>query len=304
MTAFRIPGPLGIGSLLGELGVFDARGAHVPPGTVGTVTVETRRIQAASRAVEAISEEAAAPTLEPHPGEHLMSSRRGTPISYRELMAGCIRSVFDFETGHLLDVATIDWTRPFRVKSGRWNMLPEPIDAHMRIVRDQFVGLLTNSMLPHHISGMLRRTNANGPKFREHKAYIKADGNCDGFIRGAPNAHSVGALAIPPDVNAVAEIHTHPPSDMLTPPSLDGDFRNNFVQLVAEYANGRLWIAHWGNVAILLGQIVIGIGDDTGAFFRPVSRTEPCCDMGFRMLDRNRVRIQPPTRHMGPPSAR
>lgn len=204
-----------------------------------------------------------------------------------------------------MDVATVDWTRPFRVKSGRWNMIPTTMSADMRRVRDQFIGLLTNSMLPHHISEMLRRTSDSGPAFSEHMAYITADGNCHGLIQGAPNAHSVGPLNIPDGVNVVAEIHTHPPSVMLTPPSLDADFRNNNIQLVAECHNGRLWIAHWGSFTILLGQIVIGHGhDDSGAFFRPVRSTEPSFNMAYRMIDRRQVRIPAPIRHMGPPPSR
>ncbi len=159
-------------------------------------------------------------------------------------------------------------------------MVPTPIEGPMRIVRDGIIDLLKSSLLPVHISGMLRRTRTASA---EHNAYIMADGSIGGMIFGA--SHHVGNVNIPDGVSPIAVVHTHPHSDTLAPPSFRDDFRINMLQLVAEYAQGRLWIAIHPNYAILLGQIVVGVGDDRYAHFRPIVRTDPRCDNVFHMSD-------------------
>jgi hypothetical protein len=195
-------------------------------------------------------------------------------------MSGLKLSVYDIDTGTPMDPSSFNWLVPFRTRGGRWNMEPRPIDSALRITRDRILDLLNSSLLPNHISGMLRRTRR---AHAEHKAYIMADGNIGGMVFGT--SHSVRNLDIPDSVSPVAEIHTHPLSDQLAPPSFRDDFRRNMLQLVAEYSNGRLWIAAWPNLALLIGQIVVGVGNDRDAQFRPIARTDPRCDNVFQMSD-------------------
>ena len=114
----------------------------------------------------------------------------------------------------------------------------------------------------------------------EHKSYISADGNIGGMISG--ESHRVGNVDVPDGVSPIAVVHTHPPSCVLAPPSFP-DVRKDRLQLVAEYAHGRLWIAAYPNLALLLGQIVVGFDDDRYAWFRPIVRTNPRRDNVFHM---------------------
>ena len=108
--------------------------------------------------------------------------------------------------------------------------------------------------------------------------------------------NSVGNVDIPGGVSPIAVVHTHPESPRLQPPSLVDDFRRNMLQLVAEYKQGRLWIAASPNLALLIGQIVVGVGDDRHAHFRPIAHNDPHRDRVFHMSPYIRVPIPPPQR--------
>jgi hypothetical protein len=208
-------------------------------------------------------------------------------------MSGLHSGVFDINTGVPVDSNRFDWRVPFRTRGGIFIMEPVEIDSSLRIVREQIIDLLENSSLPNHVSDMLRRTRV---AHAEHKSYITADGNIGGMISG--ESHRVGNVDIPDGVNPIAVVHTHPPSWVLAPPSFPEDFRRDRLQLVVEYAHGRLWIAAYPNFALLLGQIIMGFEDDRYAWFRPIVRTDPRRDNVFHMskyVPRSQ-RVQPPQR--------
>ena len=170
-------------------------------------------------------------------------------------------------------------------------MEARPLDLPLKAVRDRFIDLLKHSLLASHISGMLRRTKEVD---REHKAYITAHGNIGGMMRGSRN--EVEDLDIPSGVSPIAVVHTHPWVPRLQPPSLRDDFRRDMLQLVAEYAQGRLWIAASPNRALLIGQIVVGVGDDRHAHFRPIAHNDRHRDIVYHMSPYIRVPIPPPQR--------
>lgn len=258
MAGIRLPGPLNLLNLDGLSGVMQLRLGD-SPAPVGASPDSAQPATA--------SPEIARRTRE-----------RAESVTYREIMSGLHSGVFDLDTGVPMDANRFNWRVPFRTRGGIFIMEPRRIDSSMRIVRDQIVDLLNSSLLPNHISGMLRRTRTARA---EHKAYILADGNIGGMIYG--QRHHVGNMDIPDGVGPIAVVHTHPPSTVLAPPSFPADFRRDMLQLVAEYAQGRLWIAAWPNLALLLGQIVVGVGNDRHAHFRPIVRTDPRCDNVFHM---------------------
>ena len=273
MAGLRLPGPLNILNLDGQSGISQLQ-PGTPPGPIG-----------ASPAVRVQF----LPDGDPQVGR---SARQpAEPITYQELMSGLLLSVFDIDSGVPMDAKAFNWLVPFRTRAGRWIMEPRPIEPRLRMERDRIVDLLNDSRLANHISGMLRRTRSANA---EHKAYITADGNIGGMRFGT--SHSVGDLDIPGGVNPIAVVHTHPLSEVLAPPSFRDDFRRDRLQLVAEYARGRLWIAAWPNRALLIGQIVVGVGNDRHAQFRPIARSDPRCDNVFHMSDYVPVsrRIPPP----------
>jgi hypothetical protein len=265
MASFRIPGPMNALGRGGLSSLIQLRSGH-PPGPIGSSPATPRATQAVQTLPAADVETADA------------AGQPAAPVSYRELMSGLRLSVYDVDTGVPADPNSFSWQVPFRTRGGQWIMEPRPIDSNLRNVRDRFIDLLSSSRLPNHISGMLRRTRLH---HAERKAYITADGNIGGIISG--ESHRVGNLNIPADVSPIAEIHTHPPSPQLAPPSYQDDFRRNLPQLVAEYTNGRLWIAAWPNLALLIGQIVVGENDDRHARFRPIARSDPRRDNVFHM---------------------
>jgi hypothetical protein len=262
MAGLRLPGPLNILNLDGQSGISQLQ-PGTPPGPIGASPGVVVQL-----------------LPDGDPKTDRSARQPAEPITYQELMSGLQLSVYDIDSGVPMDANAFNWLVPFRTRAGRWIMEPNPIDSSLRIVRDRFMDLLNNSLLANHISGMLRRTRSANA---EHKAYITADGNVGGMKFGT--SHFVGNVDIPSGVNPIAVIHTHPLSDALAPPSFRDDFRRDRLQLVAEYARGRLWIAAWPNRALLLGQIVVGVGNDRHAQFRPIARTDPRCDNVFIMSD-------------------
>jgi hypothetical protein len=150
-----------------------------------------------------------------------------------------------------LDARTFDWQTPFKLR-GLWTMTPEAINAANRGLRDRAIQLLTTSSLPRGLTGMMQDTRQDQ---RERGAVILPHGNLGRVIRG--QRHEVNFHSRP-GVVVVGEVHTHPPSLTISPPSYPEDFRRMDVVLVAESANGRIWQAFWNRYAMILGSLANG----------------------------------------------
>ena len=281
MAGLRLPGPLNLLNLDGLSGVLQLRPGDSPaPVGASPEAAQPARVNRGQRL----------------PAWFLETNRQARegarPITFRELVRGVQLSVWDM-TGAPRDPNTWDWRVPFRTVRADWIMEARPLDLPLKAVRDRFIDLLKHSLLASHISGMLRRTKEVE---REHKAYITADGNIGGMMRGSRN--EVEDLDLPDGVSPIAVVHTHQWVPRLQPPSLVDDFRRNMLQLVAEYAQGRLWIAASPNLALLIGQIVVGVCADRDlyAHFRPIAHNDPHRDIVFHMSPYIRAPIPPPQR--------
>ena len=165
-----------------------------------------------------------------------------------------------------LDSSTFDWQRPFRVR-GLWTLTPEAINLANTALRDRAIQLLTNSSLARGITGMMQATQQDQ---RERGAVILPDGALGLVIRGTRHEVSFHRR---PGVAVVGEVHTHPPSPTISPPSYPEDFRRMDIVLVAESRSGRIWQAFWNRYTMILGRLASGrfdALDASSAHFRTV----------------------------------
>lgn len=238
MGAFRHRGSFGIHNILSG-GVFpDLNSAHSAiPATTGLMTIDELLLHAADARSERQARDQFNSLLE----------EITTTVTFNEMMHG-VRGVFGPDN-RLLDTATFDWLTPFKVK-GIWMLTPMRINEVNRQIRDRVLGLLRSTRLPSAIAGMMRLTRQD---YRERGAVLLPGGRIGRVVRGQRYEVSFRPRD---NVHIIGEVHTHPPSEILAPPSYPDDFRRNrAVVLVAESSGGRLWVAFWPRHAMLLGRI-------------------------------------------------